>query len=133
DRVNAHVDMNVGSRRLSLKVSVDAGPTHLMDLLPLAQNIANAIVGAAVEDIVEEGKSISCKKGCGACCRQLVPISQVEARRIRDLVEAMPEPRRSQVRARFTEARRYLDEAGLLDKLMDREHWATDGVESIGL
>ena len=49
------------------------------------------VVGVAVEDAVAEGETISCKKGCGACCRQLVPISQVEARRIRDLVEAMPE------------------------------------------
>ena len=72
-------------------MSVPAGPTRLVELLPLVQHLANTVVAAAVEDVVEQGESISCKKGCGACCRQLVPISQVEARRIRDLVEEMPE------------------------------------------
>lgn len=133
DKVFADIDMDVGNRKLRLKLSVDSGPTRLMDLLPLAQNLANTMVAAAVEDVVEQGESISCKKGCGACCRQLVPISQVEARRIRDVVEAMPEPRRSQVRARFSEARRKLEESGVLQKLLDRENWPLDGVETIGL
>jgi Fe-S-cluster containining protein len=104
-----------------------------MDLLPLAQDLANAVVGAAVEDVVEQGEAISCKKGCGACCRQLVPISQVEARRIRDLVEQMPEPRRQEIRGRFARALERLKESGLLEQLRSREEWAPDGVEKIGV
>ncbi|MBI3408950.1 MAG: YkgJ family cysteine cluster protein [Planctomycetes bacterium] len=133
EKIFAEIDMSVGDRKLHLKLSVDPGPMRLVELLPLAQNLANTMVQAAVEDVVEKGEAISCKKGCGACCRQLVPISQVEARRIRDLVEEMPEPRRSQIRARFAEARRRLEEAGILEKLLDREHWAPDGIETIGL
>jgi Fe-S-cluster containining protein len=133
ESVTAEVDMTIGARRLHAKMSVPAGPTRLMDLLPLAQNLANAVVGAAVEDIVEQGQAVSCKKGCGACCRQLVPISQVEARRIRDLVETLPEPRREQIRARFSQAREALRIAGLLEQLEARERWAPDGVETIGV
>jgi Fe-S-cluster containining protein len=70
-----------------------------------------------------QGEKITCKKGCAACCRMLVPISHVEARRLRELVESLPEPRRSQVLARFAAALGRLDQAGLLDKLRGREQW----------
>jgi Fe-S-cluster containining protein len=133
EAVTAEVNMMIGTRRLQAKMSVPAGPTRLMELLPIAQNLANAVVAAAVEDVVEQGETVSCKKGCGACCRQLVPISQVEARRIRDLVQELPEPRRSQIRARFAEAREALRKSGLLEQLEARERWAPDGVETIGV
>src|SRR5262245_58467699 len=108
ETVSADVALKIGDRKLQAKFTVPAGPTRLIELLPLAQNLANAIVNAAEEDVIEQGESISCKKGCGACCRQLVPISQVEARRIRDLVEEIPEPRRGEIKKRFALARQRL-------------------------
>ena len=67
-------------------------------------------------DAVERsGASISCRAGCGACCRQVVPITETEARHVRDLVEAMPEPRRQQIRERFAAGRQRLEDAGLLE------------------
>ena len=50
--------------------------------------------------VAARGEAISCKAGCGACCRQLVPVSETEAHHLRDVVEAMPEPRRAAVTAR---------------------------------
>lgn len=57
----------------------------------------------------------------GACCRHLVAISEAEARSIWQLVEGLPEPRRSVVRARFSAARERLQQAGLLDTLQHAE------------
>jgi Fe-S-cluster containining protein len=102
------------------------------DLLPIVQRVANTIVDSAVDEVVEQGRTISCTKGCGACCRQLVPISEIEARGIRDLVRSMPEPRRSHVMARFAEAQRRLADAGLLDKLHSRADWDEDAFMEIG-
>jgi Fe-S-cluster containining protein len=133
ETVSADVALRIGDRKLQAKFSVPVGQTHLIELLPLAQNLANAIVSAAEEDVIEQGETISCKKGCGACCRQLVPISQVEARRIRDLVEEMPETRRTEIRERFAQARARLQESGVLAQLESREQWAPDGVEKIGM
>jgi hypothetical protein len=42
-----------------------------------------------------------------------VPLSDVEAWSLADLVEAMPEPRRTVIRGRFAEAERKLDAAGM--------------------
>jgi Fe-S-cluster containining protein len=102
-------------------------------MLPLFRSLTDSFVQMAVEDTVAGGASISCKAGCGACCRQLVPISEVEAIRIRDLVGAMLEPRRSEIRARFKSAIERLDESGLLQKLIERERLTKDEIIPLGM
>jgi hypothetical protein len=62
-----------------------------------------------------------------------VPISEVEARHIGRLVEELPEPRRTEVRARFERARRRLAEAGFLSKLENREGFVEAEIASFGL
>jgi Fe-S-cluster containining protein len=95
--------------------------------------LADRVVDAAVNTVAEQGQQISCKKGCGACCRQLVPIAEVEARQLRDLVEDLPEPRRSLIRTRFADARRRLAGAGLLEKLLAPETWDEGDGRLLGL
>ncbi len=92
-------------------------------MLPLVQSLANSVIGAAVQGVADEGKTVSCKAGCAACCRQVVPIAESEARRIRDLVNDLPEPRRTVIRERFAEARRRLVAAGLWQQMDDRAAW----------
>jgi Fe-S-cluster containining protein len=103
--------------RLTSRMTVPAGPARVSDLLPLARALSDAVVRQTCQAVEGAGETISCKKGCGACCRNLVAISEVEARRIRAVVEQLPEPRRATIRARFAEARQRLDRAGLLDKV----------------
>jgi Fe-S-cluster containining protein len=62
------------------------------------------------------GKAISCRKGCGACCRQLVPVSRTEGERLLQLVEAMPTERREVLKARFAAAEAAIEAAGLKDR-----------------
>jgi Fe-S-cluster containining protein len=61
----------------------------------------------------------------------LVAISEVEARRIRDVVEGLPEPRRSTVHARFAEAHRRLERAGLLETLREAERWTDEAYTTL--
>ena len=86
-----------------------------------------------MQEIETRGGKISCCKGCGACCRQLVPISETEAQSIAELVESLPEPRRSQVKTRFEDAANRLAEAGLLEKLRQPERWYREGYRAFGL
>jgi Fe-S-cluster containining protein len=131
--VTANVELGNPLWKVQLKVTAPAGPTRLIRLLPLANQLADALVGVAANAVEELGEKISCKAGCGACCRQLVPISEVEARRIAEVVEALPEPRRTQVRERFAEARRRLAESGLLEKLEQRTAWDQEEYRAVGL
>jgi Fe-S-cluster containining protein len=106
---------------LNLSVTVPTGPTHFDDLFPLLTILSDRIVESAEKEAVELGHAISCRKGCGACCRQLVPVSPVEARHIARLVARMPEPRRQEIVRRFADARRRLEEAGLWEGLSRRQ------------
>jgi Fe-S-cluster containining protein len=137
ETVTAEVNLSGPDWRLQASMTVPTGATTLRQMLPMVRSLADTVVDVGVRRAEAQGQSISCKKGCGACCRQLVPISQTEAQALVDLVEAMPEPRRSQIRARFAEARRKLETAGFLEVLLDPDNLLGDsqdfGVRYFGL
>jgi len=132
-QVNVRIGMKVWDDQVEMEMTIPAEPARLEALLPVFQRVADSLVGLAVERAGAEGRVVSCRKGCGACCRQLVPIAEVEARRISRLVEELPEPRRQEVRARFERARERLAEAGLLSKLENRESFVEGEIPSVGL
>jgi Fe-S-cluster containining protein len=63
----------------------------------------------------------------------VVPISISEARAIHALVEAMPEPRRSEIRARFAAIRSALSAAGLHEQILDATKIPEDGARAVSL
>ncbi len=131
--VTASVALSGPGWHLRTKMSVPNGPMQLSDLLPLARSFADAVMSAAISMVEDQGKRISCQKGCGVCCRQLVAIPEIEARHIGHLVNEFPDPLRARVRARFADARHRLDEAGLLEKLLHPDQWNEGEGNSLGL
>ncbi len=109
---------------LSLQATVPAGPVHRTDLLPLARAIADSVVAQTQQAVEAAGARISCRAGCGACCRSLVAISEVEARRLHTHIAALPAARRDALHARFDEALAALDRAGLLAPLQQWAGWS---------
>jgi Fe-S-cluster containining protein len=104
---------------IDAKAEVPLRPIGVQELLPVLQELSGQIVAAAERQTARRGKGVSCRAGCGACCRQLVPISEPEARALALLVEAMPAERRAKVEQRFREAYGRLEAAGLLERLRD--------------
>ncbi|APW61349.1 YkgJ family cysteine cluster protein [Paludisphaera borealis] len=131
--ITANVNLNLSGTPVEAKITVPVAPFPLPMLLPTFRSLAETIIEHAVEDTKSEGLTISCRSGCGACCRQLVPSSEVEARLIHDLVVDFPEPRRARVLSRFAEARRRLDEAGLLEMLLRPEAFSDDQLRPFAL
>ena len=129
------VTLKLGSETITANVTVPAKPVPLATLTPVFRGFAELVIDRAVQAEEARGRTISCCKGCGACCRQLVPISEFEARQIRDLVAELPEPRRTEVLARFAAARQRLAESGVLDKLLHPERFTNEelGPTSLGL
>ena len=111
--IAARVKFSVGPESFEEHVPVPRGSATPRDLVRTAQFLADAIVERGVQSSAGRGEAISCRKGCGACCRQVVPISQPEARQIHALVENLPEPRRTEIKARFEAARARLKESNL--------------------
>ena len=109
----ATLRLSAGELRIAHEVAVPGAPVPAAEVLPALQGLVNAVVEAAERQSLEAGLAISCRKGCGACCRQLVPISTTEGRRLLDLIEALPGERRAAVRRRFAEAGAAIAAAGL--------------------
>jgi Fe-S-cluster containining protein len=132
-QVKLRVGLKVWEDDVEMEIGLPAGPARLGSLLPVFQRVADGLVDLAVRRAGAEGRSVSCRKGCGACCRQIVPISEVEARDVGRLVEELPGPRRAEIRARFARARERLGETNLLAKLEAREGFEEGEFHSIGL
>jgi Fe-S-cluster containining protein len=124
EKMTANFELAGPGFRMRAAITVPSGPTSVRALLPMVQSLTDAVVDAASRHVKDEGKLISCQQGCAACCRQLVPLSETEARQVADLVECLPEPRREQVRGRFAEAGRRLVAVGLLERLQRHENWS---------
>ncbi|MES2313440.1 MAG: YkgJ family cysteine cluster protein [Pseudomonadota bacterium] len=115
--VTATIDLVLDEQPWRMQLTVPAGPATPGQLLHLLRGLTDAVVDAAVEKSAAQGRPISCRKGCGACCRQLVPIAPAEAHRLRQVIAAMPEPRRNEVLNRFEAAHAKLAATGMLDRL----------------
>ena len=113
------IELRVGSCCAKIDVTAPRGDVPFRDVIPIARQMVGAVVDWALDDMRAREKAISCGPGCGACCRQPVPIAHAEARRLAALVESLPEPRRSIVRERFAAALRKLRSTDLLQELAD--------------
>jgi Fe-S-cluster containining protein len=134
-RASVSLSLRVGGERLDVALEVPAGAARVDDLLPALQALDDALVRHATARVERDGCSVSCRAGCGACCRQLVPVSEPEARRLAELVRRLPDPERAAVEERFGRALEALAPDGLLarlracDTLTDREERRRIGLE----
>lgn len=125
-RVRATFSLPVGAAQLHASAEVPAGRTTLTALLPIIQNLENAIVARVSEEATAAGSPISCGPGCGACCRQMVPVSLFEAEALTDWMRSLPEAQRSELEGRFHRALLALRDAGVIEKIVG-ENWLKGG------
>lgn len=114
--VTGQIQLAVDDMLFEMQLTVQANPVKPQRMLPVFQQITNLYVEMGVAATKSQGKSISCKKGCGACCRHFVALSEIEAYDIAEIVEKMPEPRRSQVKERFNKALAHFTEIGWIER-----------------
>ncbi|MGB7069865.1 MAG: YkgJ family cysteine cluster protein [Pyrinomonadaceae bacterium] len=117
--VTGKVTLAIRGIPVEMELTVPATPVKPHRMLPVFQKMTNSIVGLSVEEAEAQGKSISCKAGCGACCRQPVPITEVEVYHIAELVEAMPDQRRKEIIKRFTEAVEHFSKLNWFKRIHD--------------
>ena len=125
--------LTISGTKVELEVSVPANPVRSTTMLPIFQQLTNAVVDVGVSKAESAGEQISCTKGCGACCRQLVPIAESEAYQLQELVNAMPEPRRTTIRARFAAAKETLQQTDLLTKILFPGELSVEEKRRLGL
>jgi Fe-S-cluster containining protein len=117
DTVQANFTLALGDGHLDASVVVHAGQVTLTQILPVIQNLTSNIVDSAIRIVESEGHHISCRAGCGACCRQMVPLSLFEAEALADWITTLPRDHQDRLRGRFHIALLALSEAGLIDRM----------------
>jgi Fe-S-cluster containining protein len=99
------------------EVAVCDGPVRLADLVPALHELTSGITALAVARAAREGRTLSCRAGCGVCCRQLVPLAPAEVFYLVDRLLAMPLADRRPILARFRNIENRLTETGILERI----------------
>ena len=114
-----------------MQMTVPAKPVKLTRMLPIFQQMTHSFLEIGVNKVKSEGKEVSCTKGCGACCRQLVPISEAETFLISELVENLPEPRRGIIKERFAAACRHFYEIKWVGRVDNAENLSDEELQKL--
>ncbi|MEP7075307.1 MAG: YkgJ family cysteine cluster protein [Acidobacteriota bacterium] len=117
ERVTGKINLAINGVPIQMDFAAPAGPVKPHRMLPIFQGMSNMFVDMGVQGAEGHGKKISCGPKCTACCFQPVPILELEVYQLSELVEAMPEPRRSEIKRRFSDAVDRFAGSGWLDKL----------------
>jgi Fe-S-cluster containining protein len=110
--VEVHIPTVHGA--FTLVLEVPSGEVALAELVPSMQRLSSALSKFV---IAAKGAQVSCGPGCGACCVQLVPVTEPEMHALASVVERMGPERKARVLGRFEAVKERLADAGLLDRL----------------
>jgi len=114
DPVVFEVELDTALGPLCGRVAIERGPMRLAELVPQAIQLADALVRRAIKHEAREGRAVSCRRGCAACCRHPVPLSMPEIFFVADRVSGLREGEREARVARFRAAESELAQLGLL-------------------
>lgn len=106
------IDIRTRHGSLRGNLAVPAGGMRLAELAWNVMALDDRLVAMAESAEASAGRGVSCAKGCGACCRQAVPLSPAEAWMLADRAAALPAGKREAVLERFVRARERLSGAG---------------------
>jgi Fe-S-cluster containining protein len=113
------VSLNTPAGQLTTPIEVPTGFVPVSAIVQPMRRLGEQAQELEERRSVGAGAPISCRKGCAACCRMLVPVSAPEAFALRETIHRMPDQRRRAVSRKVAEALARLEEAGLLPRLHD--------------
>lgn len=115
--VTGNVRLSLGGEPLDLQMTVPAKAVKPQRMLPIFEQMTNSFVGMSENAVENAGGKISCRKGCAACCRQAIPLAEIEAYKIAEMIEDLPDPRRAEMESRFERAWQHFYEIGWFERL----------------
>jgi Fe-S-cluster containining protein len=107
------IEVPTSNGPLRAALGVPPRPMRLAELARAFLDLSSKLIDIEAKLCERDGREISCKKGCGACCRQLVPLSPPEAWLIAEMVSAMPSAKQGEIRAAFNHALKGIAESPL--------------------
>ncbi len=111
------IALNTPAGRLNTAMDVPTGFVPVTAIVPVTRRLGEEMLKLEELRAREAGRSISCRMGCAACCRMLVPLSPPEAFALREYIEQLPTDRRNALAQHMTDTKSTLQSHGLLDQL----------------
>jgi Fe-S-cluster containining protein len=119
------IAVNTPAGRLNTVVDVPTGFVPISSIVPLARRLGEEMLKLEEQQSRTTGHTISCRMGCAACCRMLVPLSPPEAFSLLEYVEQLPHERRAAIERNIDASKTELAGHGLLTRLQavaDADH-----------
>src|SRR5688572_30234896 len=113
------VALNTPAGRLTTAIDVPTGFIPITAIVPVTRRLGEEAAQLEVRHAIEAGQTVSCRMGCAACCRMLVPLSAPEAFALREYVGQLPTDRRTLVLTRLSDTKDRLSQTGLWEQLHD--------------
>ncbi len=117
ETVSVDFAVRIGEGQFKATAVVPAGQTNLTQILPVLQSLDDSLIAGVTAQLSEAGHKVSCKAGCGACCRQMVPLTIFEAEALSAWIRTLPEGRQEELARTFHQALLKLAAAGLIDRM----------------
>lgn len=102
------IALNTPAGRITTTVDVPTGFVPVTSIVPLIRRLGEEAQALEIARSVDVGREPSCRKGCAACCRMLVPLSAPEAFALREWVKSRPAEQQVRIAVRFAEAKSQL-------------------------
>ena len=112
-----HIALHTPAGHITTEISVPTGFVPVTSIVPLLRSLGEQAQELEEQRALRSGETISCRKGCAACCRMLVPLSAPEAFALQASIESLPPERRNHLLARLDAAKLRLQENHLWDPL----------------
>jgi Fe-S-cluster containining protein len=129
------IALNTPAGQVTSAVDVPIGFVPVSAIVPLMRHLGEEAQALEVARAMESGKPLSCRKGCAACCRMLVPLSVPEVFALRDWMHSLPTDQQAHIARRFSESKARLLAQGVWEQLaavcdapLPADNAALDGV-----
>lgn len=111
------IALNTPAGQLTTALDVPTGFVPITAIVPVARRLGEEAGSLEAHLAAERGELISCRMGCAACCRMLVPLSPPEAFALRDYIEQLPNAQRATMFRKIADTKEKLKQADLLNRL----------------
>ncbi len=120
DTQNILVKLTLDGTPLEGSVELPVGRAPQRMLLPALRSLTDAIVTLAENQLEGPGEKASCRKGCDACCRQMVPLAPAEVFALAAHLDGLAPAAVVPLLEKFDQAVEALAEQSLLGPLRNR-------------
>ena len=114
---NFEISLQTPSGEVTTAVGVPTSFVPVTAILPLMRGLGEEVQMLEQRRLLEASQTVSCQKGCAACCRMLVPISVPEAFALASTIDRLDQHERNRLLSKLDLAQQQLARAGILKQL----------------